>query len=272
MVKETAKTLRIKQKELMDEFILQPEKMEKIMRTYSTKRKEFHQYSLGNIILANHQLYSRKGETIDLLAPYKKWGKVNRYVRKGEKAIYILAPILKEIEDDETGEVETKMWFKRVPVFDLSQTDGEKFEEDYTVNNSDLSFKDIVGKVKNIPVLESEKEITRGYTDGEKIWVSKHISDTEKICTLFHELIHYKLHFGKDRYELDKGIKELEAEAGSFMICSALGITNDESSTYIKSWAGDNSVDEIEGRGSKLIRITESIIKELGLDSFVMEV
>lgn len=272
MANETAKTLRVKQKELMDEFILQPEKMEKIMRAYSVKRKEFHQYSLGNIILANHQLYSRKGETIDLLAPYKRWGKVNRYVRKGEKAIYILAPIIKETEDEETGEIETKMWFKRVPVFDLSQTEGEKFEEDYTINNSNLTFKDIVSRIKGIPILESEKEITRGYTDGKKIWVSKHISDTEKICTLFHELIHYKLHFGKDRNELDKGIKELEAEAGSFMICSALRITNDESSAYINSWAGENSVKEIEGRGSKLIRITESIIKELNLDSFVEEV
>ena len=35
---------------------------------------------------------------------YKQWLKVNRYVKKGSKALYIVVPYIKKTEDEETGE------------------------------------------------------------------------------------------------------------------------------------------------------------------------
>ncbi len=266
----TAKELRKAQKRLIDEFILSTDKMDMIMGNYMQVMKDFHNYSLGNLILAYYQMWERGKEGVDLLASYKLWQKKGRQVRKGEKAIYVLAPRFKEIIDEETGEVvEKKMWFSRVPVFDISQTDGEPLERDYTTNNFNFYFNEIVSRVENIKVNESDKELTRGYTDGKEIWVSKHISDTRKICVLFHEMGHYYLHFGEDRKTLTKDVKELEAEAISYMVASACGIINNESSAYIREWAGSNAHESIKGRGQKLIDVAMKIINDLNLQELI---
>ena len=73
------------------------------------------------------------------------------------------------------------------------------------------------------------------------------------------------MHFGSDREQLTKSVKELDAEAVSFMIASVLGIKNEESATYIRGWAGQNASEEIKGRGSKLIRTAQEIIDEMKL-------
>lgn len=263
--KITVKELKEQQNALCDSLILDTEKMDEIMAKHNQKiaEGEFHNYTINNILLADAQLYMRTGETTELLAPYKRWGKVNRNVKYGSKALYILAPIFFDEEQDD-GTVERKMWFKKVPVFDLSQTEGEKFEIDYVKYDGDISFKDIVARTI-IPVIESNKELTRGYTDGKKIWVSVHISDAQKICVLFHEMAHYYLHFDKDRNELTSATKELEAEAISYMISSMIGIQNDESGAYIRNWAGNNSHELIKNKGSKLIRTAQKIIDDLDL-------
>ena len=263
--KITVKELREKQNALCDSLILDTDKMDEIMAKHNQKIAEgqFHNYTINNVLLADAQLYMRTGETTELLAPYKRWGKVNRNVKYGSKALYILAPIFYDEEQDD-GTVERKMWFKKVPVFDLSQTEGEKFEIDYVKYDGNISFQEIVDRT-SIPVIESNKELTRGYTDGKKIWVSVHISDAQKICVLFHEMAHYYLHFDKDRNELTSATKELEAEAISYMVSSMLGIVNDESAAYIRNWAGNNSHELIKNKGSKLIRTAQKIIDDLDL-------
>ena len=269
---EKASVLRKTQKKLIDEFILDTNKIEKIMAQYTAKMGIFHNYSLGNLVLAHYQLQMMGyKEGLELLAPYKRWNKINRNVRKGEKAVYILAPIFKEIKNEEGEVIDKKMWFKKVPVFDLQQTEGEPFEPNYVINPTQLSFKEISSRL-NIPVYESEKMITRGYTNGREIWVSKHTSEGKQLCTLFHELAHYFLHFNKDRKELTSATKELEAEAISFMVASALGITNTESGAYITNWAGENSPELIEGKGEKLIRTASKIIDLLDLNGEVTNV
>lgn len=263
--KITVKELREQQNALCDSLILDTDKMDEIMAKHNQKIAEgqFHNYTINNILLADAQLYMRTGETTELLAPYKRWGKVNRNVKYGSKALYILAPIFYDEEQDD-GTVERKIWFKKVPVFDLSQTEGEKFEIDYVKYDGNISFQEIVDRT-TIPVIESNKELTRGYTDGKKIWVSVHISDAQKICVLFHEMAHYYLHFDKDRNELTSATKEVEAESISYMVSSMLGIVNDESAAYIRNWAGNNSHELIKNKGSKLIRTAQKIIDDLDL-------
>ena len=269
----SVKELRKAQKKLIDEFVLSIDKMDLIMDKYMKTMKDFHNYSIGNLLSAHFQLLERNGiddEGIDILGSYKLWQKKGRQVRKGEKALWILAPRFKEIVDDETGEVvDKKMWFARVPVFDISQTDGEPLEQDYTTNNLNFNFEEIVRRVPKIKVNESKKQVTRGYTDGKEIWISKYISDARKICVLFHELAHYHLHFGKDRKKIPKDIRELEAEAVSYMVSSACGIVNDESSSYIREWAGKNAHEVIEGRGQKLIDVALKIIRDLELKELI---
>ena len=271
MAKITVKELRRQQMALCDSLVLDTDKMDEIMNKYTQKLVdgEFHNYSINNILLADAQLYQRTGETSELLSPYKRWSKVNRHVRRHEKALYILAPIFFD-EEQEDGTIERKMWFKKVPVFDLSQTEGEKFEPNYVKYEGNITFADVVARC-TIPVMESQKQLTRGYTDGEKIWISKYIPDAQKICVLFHEMAHYYLHFDSDRNELTSATKEMDAECISYMISAAIGIQNDASAAYIRSWAGNNSHELIKNKGSKLIRTAQKIIDDLDLVGLLEE-
>src|SRR6266436_2863256 len=59
-------------------------------------RARFHTYSLGNTLLIGFQ---RPEAT--LVAGYKTWQSMGRQVRKGEKGIAILAPIVRKIENED---------------------------------------------------------------------------------------------------------------------------------------------------------------------------
>ena len=275
--------LRKKQKELVDTILTQPEQLENIINIQLASRRGFHQYSYNNICLANWQLYCRTGETAELLAPYSKWQKIkledgtkiHRNVKKGETALRILAPYTFTVtEEDANGkEVEkTILRFKSVPVFDLSQTEGDPFEVDFTSSKYDFALDEITSRV-DIPFHLSQKEVTRGYTDGKSIWVSKNISVNRQICTFFHELAHYLLHFDSNRWELDTPTKELEAEAVSYLCSTYLGIENKESPAYIRNWTKQYDDDErtklLSGKGSNVLKTTTKIIEDLKLSQLL---
>ena len=276
--------LRKIQKELVDNILTKPQDLEKIINIQLASRKGFHQYSFGNIYLANWQLYSRTGETAELLAPYSKWAnlkidgkKINRNVKKGEKALRILAPYTFQVDDyDNEGNPikKTVLRFKSVPVFDLSQTEGDAFEVDFTSSKYSYTFDEII-KRGSVKTNLSNKEITRGYTDGNEIWVSSKISNDRQICTYFHELAHYLLHFDSNRHELDTPTKELEAEAISYLVSCYLGIKNEESPAYIHNWTknvpDDQRVELLKGKGSNVLKTATKIIDDLKLDNLLKQ-
>ena len=62
----------------------------------------------------------------------RQWNHVNRYVKKGSKAFYILVPHLKKTEDKETGEEkEVLVGFLAKPAFRYEDTDGERLEYEH---------------------------------------------------------------------------------------------------------------------------------------------
>ena len=285
MVKKyTAEELRKIQKELVDNVLTNPEELERIINIQLAARKGFHNYTLRNILLASWELYTRTGETAELLAPYSKWNDIpgpngktlHRNVKYGEKALHVLAPYTYKIkeknEDGEEEVVKTVLRFKSVPVFDISQTEGDPLETDFTSSNVDWTLEEITKRC-NVKVNESNKEITRGYTNGKEIWVSKSLSESHKICTFFHELAHYHLHFDSDRYELKSSTKELEAEATSYLISKYLGIENGEAAAYIHAWTRDVDPDEkkklLKGKGNNVLNTATLIIEQLKLSELL---
>jgi N-terminal domain of anti-restriction factor ArdC len=79
-------------------------------------------YSLRNQMLIAIECHAR-GITPTYIAGFRAFLDLNRCVRKGEKAIRILAPVIvneRDANGDETGE--TKTFFRTVPVFDVSMT------------------------------------------------------------------------------------------------------------------------------------------------------
>ena len=88
----------------------------------------FHRYSLHNVLL----IASQKPNA-SYVAGFRTWNQFGRFVKKGEKGILILAPIVrrKAENDDEREEASSSVaGFRAAYVFDVSQTDGKELAAD----------------------------------------------------------------------------------------------------------------------------------------------
>ncbi|HEX6822555.1 MAG TPA: ArdC family protein, partial [Candidatus Sulfotelmatobacter sp.] len=75
----------------------------------------------------NQMLIWRQCPNASFVGGFHTWQKCGRYVRRGEKGIAILAPMFfkdKTKATDGSDTENTRIWFKVVYVFDISQTDG----------------------------------------------------------------------------------------------------------------------------------------------------
>src|SRR5215469_1196225 len=83
----------------------------------------FHRYSLQNVLLITSQK-----PTASYVAGFRTWNELGRFVRKGEKGLMILAPIVRRKTDDQEDCEETShsiTGFRAAHIFDISQTDGQ---------------------------------------------------------------------------------------------------------------------------------------------------
>ena len=85
----------------------------------------FHKYSWHNVALIASQR-----PTATRVAGFQTWRTMGRFVRKGEKGIAILAPIVgrREAESDDDN-ARTVRGFRAAYVFDVEQTDGDPLPE-----------------------------------------------------------------------------------------------------------------------------------------------
>ena len=242
---------------------------------YLRTMAKFHNYSFNNTLLIAMQ---RPDAT--LVAGFQAWkNKFNRYVKKGEKGIQIIAPApIKEVEKrekidkdtglavlNENGEPEMERMeyviprFRVTTVFDVSQTDGEPLPL-LEVNELTASVKDYalltaaIEQVSPVPIRfdEIEGEAKGYYSDIEKeICVQTGMGESQTIKTMIHEVAHAMLHnsdlMEQRGEEKDRLTKETEAESIAFTVCSALGIdTSDYSFPYVASWASGKELKELK--------------------------
>lgn len=193
----------------------------------------FHNYSFSNKLILAFQDCSQ-------VASFKKWRELGRNVKKGEKAKTILAPTSRKIKTtDEAGEeIETYQitGFKMVPVFDISQTEGDDIKRGMTTK-SEISINHVLKSAQSLGTIVEKKplEITRGgYISENRIVLNSNLSEIENTGTLIHELAHYVLgHVGNS--EISKEAKEQEAETVTALICAEFGIDR-KSEFYLKGW------------------------------------
>src|SRR6202040_3325685 len=85
----------------------------------------FHKYSWHNVCLIASQC-----PKATRVAGFQTWRTMGRFVRKGEKGIGIMAPIVGRREPEPDGEnARTVVGFRAAYVFDVEQTDGEPLPE-----------------------------------------------------------------------------------------------------------------------------------------------
>jgi N-terminal domain of anti-restriction factor ArdC len=203
----------------------------------------FHRYSLGNVMLIASQR-----PTATQVAGFHAWHKLGRFVKKGEKGILILAPIVRRkdenAEQTNTDKSSTAVGFRAAYVFDISQTDGQVLPTIGSVNGDPRDYRERLAKFisEESIALEYSDDIApaRGTSAGGKITLMPGQSPAEEFATLAHELAHEMMHRDARRNSTSKRIRETEAEAVAFVVCHAIGLeTGSASQDYIQLYEGD---------------------------------
>lgn len=246
--KEITENSLKKVKELIQD--VQKMSQEKFQETLD-KMVRFHQYSLYNQILLAFAGCSQ-------VAGYKKWKELGRTVKKGGRAVWILAPWLMkvEIEDKVEGKEEEKKkilkGFFSVPVFDISQTEGKAVEGNMTTR-SDLSF-EVVKKFAHQEgfevVFKPLEVIHGGFIDEEKnITLNSNLAEKDWTGTLIHELAHGLL----GQNGTPQRVREQQAETTTYLVCKVLGIER-KSEFYLKSWGLSEDILKDFGKVDKVAK------------------
>ena len=224
---------------------------------YLDTMSKFYHYSANNCML----IMMQKPEAT-MVASYNHWkNDFNRQVQKGEKAIKILAPIphkrTKEVTlQDGTIESRESQWlsFRAVPVFDISQTDGDPLPTLTERLNGDVKqYRSLLVKIiECAPVLVHFEDIpgkALGYfsTAENRIVIRPGMGEEQTIKTLLHEVAHSILHCdGGEEKDADRETREVQAESVAYTVCKYFGINTDGYSFgYIAGWSGDKDVKQL---------------------------
>jgi len=181
------------------------------------------------------------------------WNQLKRRVKKGERGIRILAPVIGiKRKKDEEAEKDIRIQnhavlvgFRSAYVFDVSQTDGEEFPELSTKVSGDVGEQRerlidfIVAQGIQLEFKESIAPAL-GASYGGKIVLLPGQSTAEEFTTLVHELAHSMLHFAERRIATTKTVRETEAEAIAFVIGTTIGLNSGKNSAdYIGLYHGN---------------------------------
>ncbi|RGK72929.1 LPD25 domain-containing protein [Enterocloster bolteae] len=244
-------------------------------KAYLTTMSKFHSYSFNNTLLIAMQ----GGQ---LVAGYNKWrDNFHRNVKKGEKAIKILAPApfkaKKEVQKldaqgrpvmgkdgkpvTEVQEIQVPA-FKIVSVFDVSQTEGEPLPS--------IGVEELTGSVERygefFKALEQTSPVPIGFEDipggshgyyhltEKRIAIQAAMSELQTLKTAIHEIAHSKLHAidpeapaieQADRP--DSRTREVQAESVAYAVCQHYGLdTSDYSFGYVAGWSSGKELKELK--------------------------
>lgn len=247
-----------------------------ISQAYST----FWQYSIGNQLLAWFQCLERS-LTPGPINTFLGWQKLNRFVKKGERALHLCMPVTcrsqrkvksKDQPKDEMEMIEFTKFIYRPHWFVLSQTEGMDFaplpipnwEEERALENLNISrieFDHLDGN-------------TQGYARERTVAVSPIAFMPHR--TLFHEVAHVVLQHTTELGQMDDSertpvnVREVEAESVALICCESLGLAGaDFSRGYIQSWLfGSQTIPE---RSAQRIFKAADLIIRAGRPQLVRE-
>jgi len=232
---------------LLDEAVRKPGY---IHEAYS----RFHNYSLGNQLLALFQCFAR-GIQPGPLATFPKWKDLGRHVKTGEKALTLCMPLTckrtKAVTKEDGSEQQEEFLFTHFAYkahwFVLAQTEGAEYKPPTLPEWNEQTA---LGQLSIERVeFEDLDGNTQGYAKrGRKIAVSPIAALPNK--TLFHEVAHVTLgHCDEgdlsDTETTPRDVREVEAEAVALLCCESLGLPGAEFSRgYIQSWGQGQAISE----------------------------
>lgn len=239
----------------------------------------FYNYSSKNVLLILSQM-----PYATYVGSYGFWKKKNRYVKKGEHGIKIIAPNIKKVpqetESKQTKEnknnpnisnsTEEKLiltGFHFTTVFDISQTDGEEVPSILSKLNGYLPISDIIIEtIEDISILPiNYRELDyNGYCSDVEIAINKNLSPNQTAKTLIHEYLHSIFHNDITDYSANRSKYEIQAESTAYVVSKHFGLdTSDYSFGYIASWKKNKSMEDIRETLNTISNISELIITKM---------
>jgi hypothetical protein len=235
-------------------------------------------YSASNQMLISLDCWSR-GITPTYVAGFRAFLDLNRCVRKGEKAIRILAPVTvkqRDVNGEETGE---KVFFRTVPVFDVSMTDPLPGKEPVRLAppsqpiTGDSHHHLIAPLVAHAAELGYTVEFRQLPDDGPAGWcdpTSKQIvvatgPANRQVRTLTHEIAHGH---GLGYAELGRERCEVLVDCVTYCVLGAVGLdVSGESIPYVAGWGEDGALDAIREYAQTIDTIARRIEDALDVRS-----
>src|SRR6202163_4808945 len=215
-----------------------------VLTAYLGAMEKFQTSSFGNIMLI-----ARQKPDATNVAGLRTWNSLGRFVKRGEKGIFILAPMVgrrstKDVATDEPSQdattegQRTLYGFRAVYIFDISQTEGKELPTLTEVNGDVSGYRERLFKFVEAQCVElsfcERIAPARGLSYGGKITLLSGMQPAEEFSTLTHEIAHEMLHRGDRRTLTTKEVRETEAEAVAFVVCQAVGLeTGTPSVIYI---------------------------------------
>ena len=171
-----------------------------VLTAYLAAMAKFHTYSFGNIMLI-----ARQKPDATNVAGLRTWNSLGRFVKRGEKGIFILAPMVgrrsaKDVATDEPSEdattegQRTLYGFRAVYIFDISQTEGKELPTLTEVNGDVSGYRERLFKFvesQSVELSFSERiGPAKGLSHGGKITLLSGMQPAEEFSTLVHEIAH----------------------------------------------------------------------------------
>jgi N-terminal domain of anti-restriction factor ArdC len=235
-----------------------------VFSSYLETMARFHTYSARNVLLIAAQ---RPDATH--LEGVRSWNELGRFVRPGEKGIFIFAPAVgftnkKEHKAEENGKDNGKkngkgkkpaesvtnppqqeahlLGFRGVWVFDIAQTGGEKLPESrHSV--------DLAEKFDTLLAFAESRQMKIEYT--EKIAPAKGTSyrglirllpgmePAEAFPVLLREVASQILYSSERRTFVTRALHQQEAKAAAFVVCQAMGLDSKKLFADCQLYYGD---------------------------------
>ena len=219
---------------------------EELKKFISFRRQHFYSYSLNNTLLIYRQM-----PEATFVTGYKKWQELGYVVKKGSKALSIMIPMIRKVEDKVTGKTESKIFgFKKGNIFDVSQVEATK--EAVELPSIDVSLKitkstpctpqKLLTSTKifieqHCPIIESQElGQALGMTNGKNIYIKPTKNRVDMAGILIHEFTHFHNHFKENRKELTKDLKESEAELATLIFGSYFNLNIDGAYKYLSMY------------------------------------
>ena len=250
-------------KEILVQSVTELLNSEQYKAALSFRQSFQHGYSFRNLFLIFAQYPEAR-----MIAGYRKWQSIGRQVKKGERSIAILAPMIRK---DETTNKEQVVGFRSVNVFDIGQTDGKDvpaMPEAKKILGDNKALQDARKACEALAEsigVEVEYKPLEGPCGAflpqyAKILIDNSLQPAHRLKTLIHELAHAMLDHGN--VDRPRHVLELEAESTAYIVCDSLGLdTADYSFAYLAGWA--EQPEELIPAADRACKLADQVLSQI---------